>query len=402
MSDAAKVPIRSTLKRIGLNPATRRNANFQPTISASFGGTCQPFNPDGHMGLGWLIAEKGYYDYVSSQAGNSNNVAEYSALIGLLETVAALPDPCELRISGDAVQVICEVIGGLRNNKQHLIHHLHARATELIAKLTATGWTINLRWVDRSENIHAHQASTAALMENGIESAQVKPNPGYTPVFREMAGALGISSIKFGEVLYALGLRAADKTPTGKAFNDGYAQRRLGGGGVVYDWHKERTSAAVTACLADKRYIASIAMRQIKPSHGTVVAAHLCGHKALVGRRSTKEALTFVAESLCRDCRAGNKVMFFVQRNQVLPLCAEGYPLVGAIETAIADRRLWPGVYLDCWSEWAHQFSENRLGPLRETCERPELHPKFLATYAALKGRKATELNNLFREARYA
>jgi hypothetical protein len=107
---------------------------------------------------------------------------------------------------------------------QHIIP-LHSKAAGLIEKLTATGWTVSLRWVDRSENTRADAASSAALVENGIEIAQYHPAPGYTSRFREMAEALKISSIQFGKVLDALDLRDTDKMPTIKAFDKGVRRR---------------------------------------------------------------------------------------------------------------------------------------------------------------------------------
>jgi len=50
-------------------------------VTASFDGACEPFNPGGHMGLGWVIGGEPQSKYVSSSGGNSNNVAEYLALI---------------------------------------------------------------------------------------------------------------------------------------------------------------------------------------------------------------------------------------------------------------------------------------------------------------------------------
>lgn len=395
-------PPRSILQHTKMGVLHLPEPKVQPTITASFSGTCQPFSPGGHMALGWIIAGKGYYDCIPSQTGNSDDVAEYSALIGLLETVLdSCADPCELRIAGESEQMICEVrIGWSGPNSLHVIHHLHVRATELIAKLTAKGWTIHLHCVGRDENIHAHRASTAALAETGRGRTQVKPNHGYTPIFREMAGALNISSIRFGHVLYALGLCGADKKPTGKAFNEGFAQRRLGGFGVVFDWQKDKAIAAVADCLVDPRYAASIAARQIRASNGMVVASHFCGHKTLVDRRATKDDLAFVAKSLCRSCRAGDKVLFFAERNQVLPLLETGCTLYFAVRIAIADPRLWAGVFRACWSDWARILREEKLESLRGTCERPELDPEFLAYCASSKSPKATDLNELMREAR--
>jgi ribonuclease HI len=65
----------------------------RPVIKASFDGACQPFNPGGHIGPGWVIGKKDYHEFVAARADNSNNVAEYMALNHLLEEVAAFPKP---------------------------------------------------------------------------------------------------------------------------------------------------------------------------------------------------------------------------------------------------------------------------------------------------------------------
>jgi ribonuclease HI len=328
------------------------------------------------VGLGWVIGENDYYKYVKARKVNSNNVAEYMALIRLLETVAAFLKPGDLRITGDSQLVICQILGDCRVNAKHIIR-LHANAAGLIGKLTAAGWTVSLRWVDRSENTRADAASLAALVENGVEIAQPRPAPGHTPRFREMAEALEISSIHFGKVLDALGLRGADKMPTAKALKDGYAQKRFDGFRIAVDWQEEKTRAAVTAFLADRGNAAAIALKPTKPKSDLLVAQHLCGHETTVGRRPSRKVLAEVAQSLCGDCRAGDKVRFAAERDPVLALCASGDALADAVETVVADRRLRPGVFLACWGKWFHDQREKALDRYRGACEKPGLHPEF-------------------------
>jgi len=370
------------------------------SVAASFDGACQPFNPDGHMGLGWVIDDKDYHEYVPAKIGNSNNVAEYMALIRLFETVAAFPVSGELRISGDSQLVIYQLLGEWSVNAQHLIP-LHTKATRLIEKLTATGWKVDLRWVDRTKNIRADEASTTALAEHGVEFAQHHPAPGYTPVFREMAEVLGISSIRFGRALDALGLRDGGKMPATRALDDGYAQKRFDGFGIVVDWNKEKVSAAVTAFFADKDDTAAIGISPTGPKREPVVAQHLCGHEIAVGRRPSKKTLEEVAQSLCRDCLAGNKFRFAAERAAVLDLCEAGDELVDAVETIVADRRLRPGVFLASWGKWAHDRREKQLDSFRETCEKPGSHPDFRAFCDSLDRLKATQLNRLIRAAQH-
>jgi hypothetical protein len=259
-----------------------------------------------------------------------------------------------------------------------------------------------LNWVDRSKNTRADEASSAALVENGVGIAQYHPAPGYTPRFRDMADALGISSIGFGKAVDALGLRDVDKMPTVKALDDGYAQKRFDGFGIAVDWQEEKTRAAVAAFLADRSNTAAMALKPTKPKSEPVVAQHLCGHETTVGRRPSKKVLAEVAQSLCDDCRAGDEVRFAAERTQVLAICASGDTLADAIETAVADRRLRPGVFLACWGKWSHAQREKALDRYRGACEKPGLHPDFLAFGASLGQLKKTELDRLIRAARHS
>jgi ribonuclease HI len=350
------------------------------------------------MGLGWVIGKRDYREHVTARARNSNNVAEYMALIRLLETVAAFPKPGELRISGDSQLVVCQILGEWSVGAKHIIP-LHAKAAGLIRKLTAAGWTVSLRWVDRSENTRADAASLAALVENGVEIAQHDPAPGYASRFREMAESLQISSIQFGKVLDALGLRDADKMPAVKALKDGYAQKRFDGFRIAVDWQEEKARAAVEAFLADKSNPAAIAFKPSKPKSEPVVARHLCGHETTVGRRPSKKVLADVAQSLCEDCLAGDRARFAAERTQVLALCASGDTLAVAVETVVADRRHRPGVLLACWGKWSHDQRESELDRFRGRCEKPSQHPDFLAFCAALNQLRQTELDRLIRAA---
>jgi hypothetical protein len=45
-------------------------------ITASFDGACEPCNPGGHVGLGWVIDGAPHHEYVPAAYGNTNIVAE--------------------------------------------------------------------------------------------------------------------------------------------------------------------------------------------------------------------------------------------------------------------------------------------------------------------------------------
>ncbi len=76
-------------------------------IIASFDGACEPFNPGGHMGIGWVIDGKGYSDYIPAAHGNTNNVAEYLALTRTVRNGAVVNPDGESRSKGH-FWLICE------------------------------------------------------------------------------------------------------------------------------------------------------------------------------------------------------------------------------------------------------------------------------------------------------
>lgn len=307
-------------------------------------------------------------------------------------------EPGELKISGDSKLVIEQIRGNWRVNAEPLLP-LHARATRLIDELATAGWKVSLTWVDRGKNIRADAASTAALIERGIEIARRDPAPGYTTCFRDIAEGLNISSIGVGRVLDALGLRNGKEGATERAIDEKYAARRFNGFGPVVDWNEEKVSAAVADFLCDEKRAAAIHVERLRPKRGPVLAKHLCGHETAVGLRPSKKAIEAVRVSLCKDCLAGDKVRFAQERARVVALCGQGDTLVDAIETVVEGPRLRPGVFLACWGWWAQQEREKTLARYRGRCEKPGLHPDVLAAQAALEDMKQGELARLVRAA---
>jgi ribonuclease HI len=71
------------------------------TISASFDGACEPSNPGGHMGLGWVIDGAPCREYIPAAYQNTNDVAEYLALSKVLEH-AIQAGATTLMVTGDS------------------------------------------------------------------------------------------------------------------------------------------------------------------------------------------------------------------------------------------------------------------------------------------------------------
>jgi ribonuclease HI len=139
---------------------------------AYFDGACEPINPGGTASYGAVILQAGEPIWMSSEIylpenGNqtSNNLAEYSGLIAVLEWFAehALFD-AGIRVYGYSKLVINQTFGTWRI-KHGLYVPLAHRARELVEPFT----NIRGEWIPREENHLADRLSKAALKRAGVE-----------------------------------------------------------------------------------------------------------------------------------------------------------------------------------------------------------------------------------------
>lgn len=85
------------------------------SILINFDGCCEPKNPGGHAGWGAAVDFRDEKIDLSGYCGSgpamSNNVAEYSALIGAVEYIKTRPEwsKIPLRIVGDSALVVCQM-----------------------------------------------------------------------------------------------------------------------------------------------------------------------------------------------------------------------------------------------------------------------------------------------------
>uniref|UniRef100_A0A6M3KR87 Putative reverse transcriptase-like protein n=1 Tax=viral metagenome TaxID=1070528 RepID=A0A6M3KR87_9ZZZZ len=121
-------------------------------INAWFDGVCEPKNPGGHGAYGIYIAA---FDnvpvcsrgkYVGYGANISNNVAEYTGFIDILETLAAY-NKKNIHIRGDSNLVIQQMSGNWRI-KQGLYVPYALKAQKLLSKFRK----VTLEWIPREEN----------------------------------------------------------------------------------------------------------------------------------------------------------------------------------------------------------------------------------------------------------
>ena len=84
------------------------------TFKCYFDGACEPINPGGAIGAGIYIvgSRRTYKDkyFIPCKPENTNNVAEYIALIKVLEFMAN-KSGCRIEIFGDSMLVIMQMTG---------------------------------------------------------------------------------------------------------------------------------------------------------------------------------------------------------------------------------------------------------------------------------------------------
>jgi ribonuclease HI len=137
-------------------------------VVASFDGACEPHNPGGHMGMGWVIDGQSHHRYIPAASGNTNNVAEYLALIEILKHAIESENITSLRITGDSQLVINQLNGEYAVRSANLIDDFSS-AREMVQILRDRGCSVTITWHPRDSNAVADAASITALIENGVQ-----------------------------------------------------------------------------------------------------------------------------------------------------------------------------------------------------------------------------------------
>ena len=137
--------------------------------SAYFDGSADP-NPGGRMGLGWRILYRGGSERTGAAehppaSGNTNNVAEYVALIAALEEYSRAGGQGPLLVHGDSQLVIRQMTGAWGINSPPL-SRLNQQARQ-IASLIPGG--VRFLWVPREQNWVADQ------LASGVASGAMGP-----------------------------------------------------------------------------------------------------------------------------------------------------------------------------------------------------------------------------------
>lgn len=137
-------------------------------LECYFDGSCEPINPGGQMGYGFIIMEKGknIYSYNNKDRENKNNtsnLAEYKALNKLLDYLLENKlDNCNILIKGDSQLVIYQMqyIWKIKTGiyvSEALICRDKARKFKI---------PIKFHWIPREQNKEADKLSKINIPES--------------------------------------------------------------------------------------------------------------------------------------------------------------------------------------------------------------------------------------------
>src|SRR5262249_55830196 len=140
------------------------------TYIAYFDGACEPTNPGGTASYGAVIYDEDEKRWECSEVYGegklmSNNVAEYAALIAVLEWFIK-QELCdqEILVKGDSALVINQTFGSWKI-KNGLYAPLAKKAKELLSRFTK----IQGEWIARDRNDVADGLSKEALKQAGVK-----------------------------------------------------------------------------------------------------------------------------------------------------------------------------------------------------------------------------------------
>jgi ribonuclease HI len=143
-------------------------------IEAYFDGCCEPVNPGGTASFGAVIFKSAaqvwscsrlFYPKAGRERETSNNVAEYSGFIAILEYCLEQGWAGEkILIRGDSNLVIQQCFGTWKIRKGYYVPLAH-KAIKLLRKFRrVTG-----EWIPREKNSIADELSKAELIKAGVE-----------------------------------------------------------------------------------------------------------------------------------------------------------------------------------------------------------------------------------------
>ncbi len=140
-------------------------------VKCFFDGACDP-NPDGAMGFGVYIESNiemsGGCKLSNGEAakkGNTNNIAEYKAVLGLLNWLRHDPfkQDCEYFICGDSRLVVMQLRQDWKVKSNPQLRSLRDECLEIIEKLKSRGNEFYVAWIPREQNKLADELSKQGM-----------------------------------------------------------------------------------------------------------------------------------------------------------------------------------------------------------------------------------------------
>jgi len=133
-------------------------------------GACEPNNPGGTGGWGFVIKAKGEiiassYGVMDARPDMTNNVAEYAAVGAAVKAYQAMGRPGPLLVKTDSKLVVEQMKGNWRARKGAYIRV----RIKLLELLETCEFEVNWSWVGRNENQEADALSVKGLEELGIK-----------------------------------------------------------------------------------------------------------------------------------------------------------------------------------------------------------------------------------------
>lgn len=129
------------------------NQIFKKQYTCYFDGCCEPKNPGGEMGIGIHITdgthifEKGYT--IPAKFGNTNNIAEYMAIIEVLKLFEKKQD-CMINIFGDSKLVIEQMNERWGSNGGAYSEFMYQ--AKLLLKQISVKNKVLIDWIPREKN----------------------------------------------------------------------------------------------------------------------------------------------------------------------------------------------------------------------------------------------------------
>lgn len=138
-------------------------------ITVWYDGACEPINPGGHAGYGFVIKEEekilySFSGYLSPGHNTSNNVAEYMGLISALEWLLRNGHgKDQVRFFGDNMMTVNQMNGRWKARKG-----IYIPFYRLAKGLGKRFKDLFFTWIPREENGEADELSKAELVKRKV------------------------------------------------------------------------------------------------------------------------------------------------------------------------------------------------------------------------------------------